>query len=165
MFELTNAERRCFGLSPVLPSWKRVEVKPSPYDTHKTYAYLDGERVVKVLYLCEDEKNAKYTEYAVDEMLSPDGTRLLPKTAKGKSQLFTAATLSKRTPIGMAIGCGGGSVYLTNHTAQQDFYRSFYAGVSPTTLADFRAWVDDWCQATGEKEQADIDAFARKTRV
>jgi len=42
MFELTNEQRKCFALPPVLDAWKRIEVKAGPYDDYVTYAYVDG---------------------------------------------------------------------------------------------------------------------------
>ena len=44
MFELTNEQRKCFALPPVLEAWERIEVKKGPYDTCNTYAYIDGQR-------------------------------------------------------------------------------------------------------------------------
>lgn len=42
MFELTNEQRKCFALPPVLEGWEKVEVKASPYDDYVTYADLFG---------------------------------------------------------------------------------------------------------------------------
>lgn len=36
MFELTNEQRKCFGLRPVEDHWVRLEPKPSPYFPHIT---------------------------------------------------------------------------------------------------------------------------------
>ena len=38
MFELTNEQRRCFGLLPVESHWMLQEVKAIPYDNFRTYA-------------------------------------------------------------------------------------------------------------------------------
>lgn len=86
MFELTNEQRECFALPPILDTWKRIEVKAGPYDHYVTYAYLDGQRIVKVIQVSETPGQEMYREYGVDQMLSADGTRMLPKTDKGKPQ-------------------------------------------------------------------------------
>ncbi|MDY3859335.1 MAG: hypothetical protein SO014_01660, partial [Candidatus Limivicinus sp.] len=84
MFELANEQRKCFVLPPVLASWKKVEVKPSPYDMHYTFAYLDGRRIAKIIQVYDEQPGQEhYREYSVDAMLSEDGTKLLPKTDRG----------------------------------------------------------------------------------
>ena len=165
MFELTNEQRKCFALSPVLDAWERVEVKPSPYDKHKTYAYLDGHRVVKVIEICEDPMWELYSEYSVNEILSEDKTKILPKTTKGKPQNFTSSNLQKKTRIGMTISYYTDYVYIYNATTQQDFYRSMYDGVKFENFADFQKWVDSWCSDTGEKELEEINTFAQRSKV
>ena len=92
MLELTNEQRKCFALPPVLDSWKKVEVKASPYDDFITYAYLEGNKVVKVITVSDRDR---YCEFGIDQTLSEDGTKILPKTDKGKPQNFTSANLLK----------------------------------------------------------------------
>ena len=164
MFELTNEQRKCFALPPVEAHWKRVEVKPSPYDLFYMYAYLDGQRVVKVIKFFDDAGQERYCEYGVNEMLSEDGTKLLPKTAKGKPQNFTTSNLEKRTPVGMSLSYTGGYVYVTNHTSGKDYYRSCYEGAKIKNFGDFEKWVNDWCKNTGAKELDDIASFAAEGR-
>ena len=164
MFELTNEQRMCFALPPVEPHWKRVEVKPSPYDLFYMYAYLDGQKVVKVIGVFDDAKHEKYFEYSVNETLSEDGTKLLPKTAKGKPQNFTTSNLEKRTPVGLALSYERGYISITNHTSDKSYYRSCYEGAEIKNFGDFEKWVDDWCKNTGEKELLEIQRFAAEER-
>ena len=165
MFELNNEQRKCFALQPVLDAWERVELKPSPYDKHKTYAYLDGLRVVKMILVCDIPGWELYYECTVDEALSDDKTKLLPKTQKGKPQNFTSSNLEKRTRRGMALSYCRYIITLFSFDTEQDFYSSYYEGTEINCFEDFKGWVDDWCRATGEKELAEINAFASKTRV
>jgi hypothetical protein len=162
MLELTNEQRKCFALPPVLDSWKKVEVKASPYDDFITYAYLEGNKVVKVITVSDRDR---YCEFGVDQTLSEDGTKILPKTDKGKPQNFTSANLLKKTPIGMALSFVGGYVSIDNDTADQCFYRSVYNSEKLETIKDFSIWVDHWCLNTGEKEFKDIDEFAKRTKI
>ena len=80
MFELTNEQRKCFAIPLVLDSWKRVEVKASPYDHYVTYAFLDGSKIVKVIQVSDTIGRELYKEYGVNQILSEDGTKILPKT-------------------------------------------------------------------------------------
>ena len=69
MLELTNEQRKCLGLEPVDAAWEKITVKPGPNDDYATYAYLDGQRVRKVILSCEEESpKAKYCEYGSDEV-------------------------------------------------------------------------------------------------
>ena len=103
MYELTNEQRKCFGLPPVLEHWKRIELKPSPYDTFVTYAFLDGNHIVKVIQVSDLPDQCMYREYGMDQMLSESGKQILPKTEKGKPQKFTSAVLVKKTPVGIGL--------------------------------------------------------------
>ena len=165
MFELTNEQRKCFAIPPVLDSWKKVEVKASPYDHYVTYAFLDGLKIVKVIQVSDTLEHEMYREYGVEQTLSEDGTKILPKTDKGKPQNFTSANLLKKTPIGMALSFVGGYVSIDNDTADQCFYRSVYNSEKLETIKDFSIWVDHWCLNTGEKEYKDIDEFAKRTKI
>ena len=53
MFELTNEQRKCFALPPVLDTWTRLEVPAGPHDTYQTIAYADGDTVKKVIMVGE----------------------------------------------------------------------------------------------------------------
>ena len=165
MFELTNEQRKCFALPPVLDTWKKIEVKPSPYDLYDTYVYLDGQKIMKVIQIYEEAGHPKYYEYSVDQMISEDGKKLLPKTAKGKPQNFISSHLERKPHVGMALYFERGFVCVTNNTAEQSYYRSAYEGIQIQTLDDFRKWLDDWCENTGEKELAQIETFANKTKI
>jgi len=164
MFELTNEQRKCFALPPVLNTWKKIEVKPGRYNQYHTYVYLDGQRIMKVIQVNEDLGQEKYDEYSVDQLISEDGTMLLPKTEKGKPQKFTVTNLERKTRIGMALFFGQGAlaIWKLTSTGEQAFYGSVQEGIEIPTFKDFEDWVDDWCRNTGEKEHAEINEFANK---
>ena len=165
MFELTNEQRKCFALPVVLDTWKQVEVKASPYDKYVTYAFLDGQRIVKVIQVSDIHGQEIYQEYGVEQMLSYDGTKILPKTEKGKPQNFTSANLIKKSPIGMAISFARGHLSIVNNTSEQCFYRSVYDDVKMNTFDDFKHWLNEWCNNTGDKEYAEINAFSKRTKI
>ena len=164
IFELTNEQRKCFAIPPVLDSWKKVEVKASPYDHYVTYAFLDGTKIVKVIQVSDTVGQEMYYEFGVEQILSDDGTKILPKTDKGKPQNFTSSNLAKKAPVGMTLSFDRGYVGVVNSTAGQCFYRSAYNSEKPKTLKDFSNWVDNWCLNTEEKELTDINEFAARTK-
>lgn len=161
MYELTNEQRKCFGLLPVDDAWEKVVVKPSPYDNFITYAYLDGRSVRKVVLISKDEsKNLRYSEYAIEAMLSEDHTMLLPKTSRGKEILFSSSNLLKYTAAGMALEFDERYLWLFNATSKQNYYHTWYDETKIPNKDLFKAWVEDWCRETGEKELAEIEKFA-----
>ena len=165
MFELTNEQRRCFAIAPVLDTWKKVEVKAGPHDNYATYAYLDEKRVVKVVIVSNKPGNDRYQEFGVNELLSDDETQILPKTSKGKPQSFTSASLIKKTGLGMYLTFYPKDIEVVNLNTQQCYYRSAYNEEKVETLQQFSEWVADWCSQTGERELAEINQFAERMRI
>ena len=165
MFELTNEQRPCFGLKIVDPSWERIVAKPSPYHSHTTIAYRDGNMLRRFIQTGENI----YKEYEIQEQLSEDGKFLLPKTPKGKPVLFTAANLEKRTGIGMCLSYFRDRNWYTNlflysHDSQKSYFDNNHEPLYTSGIEDFRDWVDDWCEETTQEDLADIAAFAAQPR-
>ena len=106
-----------------------------------------------------------YREFGVEQTLSEDGTKILPKTSKGKPQNFIASYLERKTPIGMAISFTPNYVDIVNNDSEQCYYRSSYCGEKIETLNDFKVWVDKWCESTTEKELLDIINFSTQGKV
>lgn len=160
-FELTNDQRRCFALEPVEPDWEKIELKPNQFDLYDTFAYLSGSTIRKLI--CVGERI--YAEQSFCEAVTEDGQFLLPKTSKGKPVPLTAANALKRTPRGMALLYSNSQVSVTNRTAQQDYFRSAYVGISLPVFSEFEDFVEKWCRETDPQKQADLDAFARLPRI
>ena len=165
MFELSNEQRKCFALMPVDPSWTRIEPKPSPYDQHTTISYLDCNVLRKVILTGDNI----YQEYEICEQLSDDLQYLLPKTPKGKPVLLSAATLAKRTPLGMGLsylrsGNGYAHIDIFCHTSQRCYYCNDYESVYFYKSNDFQQWVESWCNETTPDDLEDISQFSTQPR-
>ena len=165
MFELTNEQRKCFGLLPVDSNWTRIEPKPSPYDQHTTISYLDGTVLRKVILTGYN----LYNEYEISEQLSDDLQYLLPKTKKGKPVLLSAATLTKRTPLGMGLSYARSSngysyIDICSHTSQKCYYSNAYEPIRSYGRGDFQQWVENWCTETTSDDLADISHFSTQLR-
>ncbi|MBQ9746584.1 MAG: immunity 26/phosphotriesterase HocA family protein [Clostridia bacterium] len=161
MFLLTNAQRACFGIAPVEAGAELRELKPSLSDLYSSYAYIKNGRIQKLI----QESDECYREYTLSEELSNDGEYLLPKTARGKPAKLTAASLGKRTPLGMVLSYSRGHISLYNATSQQRYYTSaMEESTVVSTTADFARWVENWCAEANEAERAEIADFAAKER-
>lgn len=166
MFELTNEQRRCFGLLPIESHWIRIEPKPSPYHHHATIAYLDGTTLRKYIETGE----SKYTEYEICEQLSDDFQYLLPKTSKGKPVFLSAANLEKRSGFGMCLSYfrhhhGLSSLIdLYSHSSQRCYFSSCYDPLPAFDIGEFQHWVEQWCRETSAEDLEDVARFAALPR-
>ena len=163
MYELTNDQRLCFGLKPVEPDWVPMILKPSPYHKHTTVVYRDGLTLRKYIASGPD----RYVESELQEQLSEDLKYLLPKTGKGKPVLLTAAALEKRggTMMCLQFIASGSYIDLFHHESQRCWYDNSYEDISPKTIDDFAAWVEDWCADTTPEDLDAVASFARSKRV
>lgn len=156
MFELTNKQRECFALPPVLDNWTKRELTPSPYHNFKTFAYVEGNQIRKMITVGD----RAYQEFGHDDVLSADGSMLLPKTAKGKPVPLTAATLMKRKAVGMALNYHDNYLSIFNADTECDYYLARYDDVNFKGIEDFITFVETWCRETHEAELQDIREFA-----
>lgn len=163
LFELNNHQRACLGLAPVEAHWELIQLNPSPYDTEVSYAYIEGTRIHKYIRVSE----TSYMEYSMNEILSDDRKYILPKTEKGKPVKLSAATLGKKTPIGMAFAWSRDYLNIYSATSEQNYYCSEVdlPALSLKTMPEFLAWLDTWCAETTEEDLADVAAFAARPRV
>lgn len=162
LFELTNEQRKCFGITPVLNNWVKILLKRSPYDNFDSFAYVEDGVFIKKLITVSEKR---YEEYTLNETISEDGVYLLPKTEKGKPVKLSSATLLKRTSVGMVISYNRWEIYLYNRTSDQGYYRSRYYNLSINGIAEFKLWVEKWCNETGKEELAEIEEFAARKKV
>lgn len=160
MFELTNEQRKCFGLLPVESTWTLIEVKASPNDDFQTYIYVDG-TVIRKCILSGDNR---FAEYELCEQLSEDGKYLLPKTAKGKPALLSSSTLLKRNGFGMCLAYNKGYISLDNKTSMRTYYSSVYDPLNFNNLEGFIQWVLQWCADTTAEDCEDINRFGLQAR-
>lgn len=164
-WQLTNEQRRCFGIAPVQVDWVCVNLPRSKYDSYDTTIWLEGDRVRYIVR----HGDTQHIEHALDELLTPDHLYIVPKRSTKPIRL-SAATICKRSPVGMSLcyvrfkSDGHGSVSVYN-AANMNYYSSVMAGDRIGDMADFRRWCDWWCENTKEADLAEAAAFAAlKTR-
>lgn len=162
-WELTNEQRRCFGIAPVGAEWRCLRLPRSKYDDYDTALYLDG---CQVRYMVRHGEML-HSEHVMDETLTEDGQFIVPKRS-AKPIKLSAATIVKRKPVGMYLSFAkypqsSGAVCLNNATCAQSFYSNWTAGGAVDSMEQFRQWVEDWCADTTEADQREIDEFAART--
>ncbi len=116
-FQLTNDQRRYFGLEPIPSHWEMVPLKGDTY-REESILYFEGNTIKR--YIISTEK--QYEECQYDE-LTEDRKLLLPVTTKGKAKKLSASVLEQRQPTGIYLSVDGfGDLRIGNHNSQTTFY-------------------------------------------
>lgn len=95
--ELTNEQRRCLGLLEVEPYWERVDMGKG------NILYFNGDVIRK--WIIDREGHSEEHTYWVKA--SPEKTKLLPKTKRGKEKKFTLANLQRMGSEGVYFSFHG----------------------------------------------------------
>ncbi len=165
MFELTNEQRKCFALPIVEDNWQKIQVPSGSLDLFYTYAYLDGNRIRKIIQVYDEQPGYHmYKEYGIDELVSEDRTLILPKTSKGKPQKLSSASIGKRTPLGMSLAFDRGHICLLNWKSDIVYYANTYEKTDTDTLYEFSEWVNRWCAETTAQDLNELSAFSAQDR-
>lgn len=117
--------------------------------------------VVKTIYTGADS----YREYICEEQLNPEHTHILPKTAKGKPKILTAANISSKTSKGIYLAFRKGFICIGNITTQKTYYANGHEETKINDIEKFRQWVEAWCKETTEEDIEDIKRFAEASRI
>lgn len=156
MFELTNEQRKYFGMTLVPSTWESIKIIPSPYDEHETYAYFDGNTIKKRIKIGENS----YMECDLNEETTNNRTVLIPKTARGKNVKLTSSTLEKRTPRGMYFSYNDGYVHLGKWETNRTFYSSSSEGIKLQNFEELSCWIKQWIIETTETDLNELAEFA-----
>jgi len=168
--ELNNEQRSYLGLEPVEPGWERVEIpnnclKPE-LSTGKDILFFDGDILRKVIWL---EDSGSFLENSYHLRTQDNRTMIAPITEKGKPKRLNGVNIQRCRPYGMYLLFQGeyegrGGVLLANYTTQKTYYSSGFAGQPPMNVSEFEEFLGWWIEDSGEKELAEIRAFAAAKR-
>lgn len=170
-YELTNEQRKYFGLNAVADNWHRQSL------SDKITVYYNDDRIVKIL-----NYDYGYLEYDTD-INTRQRHILLPKTTRGKEQKLTIPRVLKIKGSGIQFSgsfLGGGmNVYdnrrnlffignfgedkeIKNYEDIDDWISNYIANIAP----DYFAWLTDQVSQKRLKVNAkagDIIAYKLKT--
>lgn len=136
-YELTNNQRKYFGLDPIESHWDRVVLNGDPYRT-ESVLYFDKDTIKKHIVSTE----ITYSEKQYDD-ITKHRIILLPKTDKGKEKKLTASVLEQRQPTGIYLSISCGDLTIGNFNTQTTFYSSRWDNEEqskkpiPEIIADF----------------------------
>ena len=157
MTELTNDQRKYFGLEPVMDSWDKVQFKGDRYRPD-SILYFEGDTIKKQVIPTDKE----YREIQFNE---PTENRelILPKTKKGKPKKLTPSVLESRTPIGVYLNLNSsGDLIIGNYTSQTTFYSRDWE--YRRTDSDLEKMILEFINTSPSDHLTQIEEFRRAKR-
>lgn len=152
MYELSNEERKYFGLEPIKEDWDRVILSGDKYRP-ESILYFDKNIIKRHIKSTE----TSYSECHYDESTNERKT-LLPKTDKGKEKKLTASVLEQRQPVGVYLDIVNGYLTIGNYKTQTTFYSSRWDKEQDTnkTIPEF---IAEFIEQSNENHFNEIEQF------
>lgn len=137
-YELTNNQRKYFGLSLVADNWDKVKLSDA------VTIYYQGDKIVKVLHY-----GLGYFEYDTSIETKHRQT-LVPRTAKGKEQKLTISKILKTKGSGIQFSGSfqGGGIHVYDNRRNLFFNKSFSEDGDIKNYSDIEKWVTDYIGKT-----------------
>ena len=157
IFELTNDQRKFFGLEPIEDYWDKVVFKGDTYRP-ESVLYFDGDTIKR--HIVSTEK--QYFEKQFDE-LTKGRSILLPKTSKGKEKKLTASVLEQRQASGVYLSISNGDLIIGNYNTQTTFYSSRWDNDEQSTES-ITNQVSEFIKKSPAKHLQEIEQFKNAKR-
>lgn len=159
MFELTNEERRFFGLNPVLPNWERVIFRGDAL-REDSVLYYEGDKIKRHII----STDSSYEEKQYEEKTKNKNT-LVPKTEKGKERKLTPATFEKCKPINTYCKIKNNkNILIGNFTTERMFYNSEFDNFGINQIDTISNIVTEYIDTCPKSYIKDIEEFNLKKR-
>jgi len=135
-FELSNNQRKYFGVIPTIESWDKVSLSNS------LIAYFDKEKIVKII-----DYSWGYFEYDTD-IDTINRKILIPKTSRGKEQKLTIPKLLKikGLGVGFSISFTGGAIGVWDNKRNLMFINSYFEEGSINNFEDATKWINNYIE-------------------
>lgn len=156
-YELTNEQRKYFGLDPILNHWDKVVFNGDTYRP-ESILYFDKDTIKRHIVSTENE----YFEKQYDE-LTKDRSILLPKTDKGKEKKLTASVLEQRQPTGVYLSISCGHLTIGNYNSQTTFYSSRWDNENQSDKSIFKI-INDFIESSPENHFIEIEKYKNLKR-
>jgi len=134
LYELTNHQRKYFGLNPVEESWERTQLNPT------ITVYFDQNRIVKIL-------NYGWGYVEDDTIIDTiDRKILLPKTSRGKEQKLSVPKILKIKGSGVQFSGSfqGGNIHVYDNKRNLYFIKSFTEDGDMRSYEDIDKWINKY---------------------
>jgi hypothetical protein len=153
-YELTNDQRKYFGLTPVADVWDKQSLSET------VAVYFNKSKLVKVLNYAWG-----YVEYDTDIDTRNRGI-LLPKTERGKEQKLTVPKILKIKGCGVQFSGSfqGGGIHVYDNKRNLFFIKSFVEDGQILNFENIEAWVNEYIKESPENYFDWLNAELSKSR-
>ncbi len=133
-YELTNDQRKYFGLLPVEENWQKQQLSST------IYVYFDRYKIVKLLNF-----GLGYLEYDTDINTAKRGI-LLPRKAKGKPQKLTVPRILKIKGSGVKFSGSfqGGNIHVYDNKRNLFFIKSYPEDGDMKSYKNIDNWISNY---------------------
>lgn len=156
-FELTNEQRKYFGLDLIEVHWEKVILSSDTYRP-ESILYFDNDIIKRHIISTENQ----YFEKQYNE-LTKNRNILLPKTNKGKEKKLTASVLEQRPPIGIYLSVNYGDLTIGNYTSQTTFYSSLWDN-EEQSQKPISEIINNFITSSPENHFTEIEKFKNSKR-
>ena len=155
-FELTNEQRRYFGLNPIESTWDRIQW----LDT--SYIFFDGNIIRKIIhYDPHPNFHRGYIERDYD-LQTENREFIKPKTIKGKLKKLTSSNILTFKPInvsfawqhrGVQVKCEANSIIIAK-MSDREF----------DTFEKLESWIDGYTTSVSKNHFEQLEAIKQMTK-
>jgi Immunity protein 26 len=133
-FELTNEQRRYFGLNPILDNWDQCIL------SNTITVYFHQEEIVKVI-----NYSWGYLEYDAN-IKTKNKEFLLPGSSRGKEVKFTIPRMLKikGSNVQFSGSFGGGGIHVYDNKRNVCFIQSYFEEGPISNYQDISLWLDKY---------------------
>jgi hypothetical protein len=136
LYELTNTQRKYFGLLPIMDSWDKQIL------SDVISVYFDKDKIVKII-----NYSYGYLEYDTD-IDTINRTELAARSSKGKTQKLTIQKLLKIVGSGIqfSISFQGGGITVYDYKRKIFIIKSFFEDGQISNFNDATNWIEKFIQ-------------------
>ncbi|MET0467018.1 MAG: immunity 26/phosphotriesterase HocA family protein [Chitinophagaceae bacterium] len=156
-FELTNEQRKYFGLDPVKSHWDRVPFSADTYRPESVLYYEEDTIKRHIVSTGKEYFEKQYDEPTIQRAI------LLPKTDKGKQKKLSASVLEQRQPTGVYLSVKGGDLTIGNYNSQTTFYASSWENEQQAEK-DIPEIVEEFIRNSPDDHFSKIEEFKQLER-
>lgn len=144
-FELSNTQRKYFGLKPVHSNWDKISLSDS------VAVYFNKNQIEKVLNYSFGNSEIGYFEYDTN-IATIDRKILIPLTSRGNNQKLSVPRLLKIRGNGISFSATfvGGGVHVFDNKRNIFLIRSYFEDGLIKNYADIDLWIDNYIKESPE---------------
>ena len=159
MFELTNEQRKYFGINPIQSNWDKEYFKGDFYRP-ESFLYYEN-NVIRRQIVSTDSKYEEF-QYKINTL---NREFILAKTNRGKNKKLTPSTFEHCNPVGTyCVINTDGNIIIGNQTTQRTFYESDFDNAGKSLMITIKEIVNSYINTCPQNYLNEINSFNNEKR-